>query len=104
MHWDRQPCASCGQYGLLAVEVVRTWAYPSVGGELISISKLSSKPLTAVTYLLVFLILVVAALASSSEPRLLISLIKTVSIASSLRSERAYHLALGAVKALLSQV
>jgi hypothetical protein len=80
MHWDRQPCASFGQYGLLVVEVVRTWAYPSIGKEQISISKLNSTLRSAVTYLLVFLVLVVAALTSSSEPRLLISLLETINI------------------------
>ena len=38
MHLGQLPCASFDRCGLLVVEVVRTWAYLSVDGEMIRTS------------------------------------------------------------------
>ena len=71
MRWVRQLYASCGQFGLLAVEA-RTLAYPSI----IGINKVREDK--DITHLLVLIIFSVATL-STSEMRLLLSLDMLVS-------------------------
>jgi hypothetical protein len=93
MHLGQLPCASFGRFGLLVVEVVRTWACLSVVGEMISICKIKVRLQSSKVYLLVLVIFVVSALASSSEPRLLISLVKVSAITPRLEQMRAYHVA-----------
>jgi hypothetical protein len=41
MHLDQLPCASFDRCGSLVVGVVRTWACPSVDGEMISICRIT---------------------------------------------------------------
>lgn len=71
MHLDQRPCASYVRFSLLVVEVVRTWASPSIQN--ISTISISRSRIPA-TDLLIFLIFVVSALAGTSHARLLISL------------------------------
>ena len=49
MHLGQRPCASCDRCGLLVVVVVRTWVYPSVDGDVVSVRRIKHKSLMLMT-------------------------------------------------------